>query len=165
MISALIDFSGSGCPWRRPAVSLARTLMHTVHLMRNRLGRRLHEIGLHHGQGRILMILTERGPLSQTEIADCCHRRGPTVTHMIQKLEEQGLVARVADPADARARKVSLTPAGRKAASLVKQTWNEMDNTLAAALSARQARQLAGLIDRIRCELGGQDAVKTGGGG
>ena len=115
-------------------MSLARTLMHTVHLMRNRLGRRLHEIGLHHGQGRILMILTERGPLSQTEIADCCHRRGPTVTHMIQRLEEQGLIARVADPADARARKVSLTSAGRKASALVKKTWDEMEKNALAVV-------------------------------
>jgi len=142
-------------------MSLAHKFMHTVHLMRNRLGRRLHKIGLHHGQGQILMILTERGPLSQTEIADCCHRCGATVTHMIQRLEEQGCVVRVADPADARARKVSLTPAGRKAASLVKQTWNEMEKTLAAALSSRQAKQLADILDQIRCELDGEDTAKT----
>ena len=142
-------------------MSLAHKFMHTAHLMRNRLGRRLQKIGLHHGQGRILMILIERGPLSQTEIADCCHRRGATVTHMIQRLEEQGRVDRVADPADARARKVSLTPAGRKAASLVKQTWNEMEKTLAAALSARQAKQLADLLDQIRCELVDEDPAKT----
>ena len=70
-------------------------------------------------------------------------------------------MARVADPADARARKVSLTPAGRKAASLVKQTWNEMEKTLAAALSDRQAKQIADLLDQIRCELGDEDTTKT----
>jgi len=127
--------------------------MYAGHLLHHRLRERLCPEGIHRGQGRILSILAHRGTLSQTEIADSFHRRGATVTHMIQKLEEQELVERVADPADGRARQVSLTPAGRKAAKLVQETLDKLEAQLSAILSSEQAEELANLLGLVIDEL------------
>ena len=145
-------------------MAICHQLMYAGHLLHGRLRQRLCGEGVHRGQGRILTILAARGTLSQTEIADNFHRRGATVTHMIQRLEEQGLVKRVADPADARARQVSLTPAGHKAAQLVEQTWNEIEAQLSYILSPRQAKQLANLLGLVIAELAGKPVGITEGG-
>ena len=130
-------------------MAICHQLMYTGHLLHEGLRSRLCPEGIHRGQGRILAILARRGTLSQKEIADSFHRRGPTVTHMIQRLEEQGMVQRVSDPSDARARKVSLTPAGQKAAKLVEDTWTELEGRLASVLSPKQAEQLAELMELV----------------
>lgn len=137
---------------------ICHQLMYAGHLLHHRLRERLRPEGIHRGQGRILSILAQRGTLSQTEIAESFHRRGATVTHMIQKLEEQGLVERVADPADGRARQVSLTPAGQKAARIVQETWDELEARLSAILSPEQAEELASLLDLVIDELAARPA-------
>jgi len=145
-------------------MAICHQLMYAGHLLHGRLRQRLRPEGVHRGQGRILAILASRGTLSQTEIADSFHRRGATVTHMIQHLEEQGFVKRVPDPDDARARQVSLTPTGRRASRLVEQTWNTLEKQLAAALSAEQAEQLADLLALVIAELTGKPAATKKGG-
>jgi DNA-binding MarR family transcriptional regulator len=137
---------------------ICQQLMYAGHLLHGRLREKLCPEGIHRGQGRILSILAQRGTLSQTEIAECFHRRGATVTHMIQRLEEQGLVERVPDPSDARARRVSLTPAGREVAGLVQETWDDLERRLAAVLSPEQAVQLAGLLGLVIDDLAAQPA-------
>lgn len=132
---------------------ICHQLMYAGHLLHHQLRERLCPEGIHRGQGRILSILAQRGTLSQTEIGESFHRRGATVTHMIQKLEEQGLIGRVADPADGRARRVSLTPAGRRAAQLVQETWDELEARLSAIMSSKQAEEIASLLDLVIDEL------------
>jgi DNA-binding MarR family transcriptional regulator len=63
---------------------------------------------------RVLSILDEHGPLGigQLAAADQCSQ--PTMTGLVHGLVERGWVRKQPDPADARASKVSLTPAGRR---------------------------------------------------
>ncbi len=49
-----------------------------------------------------------------TALAEMLGVDAPTVTRKIQQLERDGLVVRKADPADGRASRISLTPAGRR---------------------------------------------------
>jgi len=144
-------------------MQISHQLMYAGHLLHGRLRRQLGPNGVHRGQGRILAILASRGTLSQTEIADSFHRRGATITQMIRRLEEQGLINRIADPEDARARQVSLTAAGRRAAQLVERTWNEIEERISSALSENQCKQLAHLLHLVLTELAGEPAGTTNG--
>ena len=53
------------------------------------------------------------GPLTPSELAVRERVQRPTVTRVIYRLEDAGLVSRAADPADGRSALVSITPAGR----------------------------------------------------
>ena len=53
------------------------------------------------------------GPLTPSELAVRERVQRPTVTRVVYRLEEAGLVTRAADPADGRSALVSITPAGR----------------------------------------------------
>ena len=63
---------------------------------------------------RILVLLDESGPLGVTALADADRSSQPTVSGAIRQLEQEGWVAKKADPADRRRALVELTPKGRQ---------------------------------------------------
>jgi DNA-binding MarR family transcriptional regulator len=54
------------------------------------------------------------GPLTPTELAARERVQRPTITRVICRLEEAGLVTRAADPADGRSALITVSPAGRE---------------------------------------------------
>lgn len=61
-----------------------------------------------------LVHLANQGGLSQQELAEQYDSNKVTVFRLIEKLEEQGLIVRKADPDDGRCKRVFLTPKGRR---------------------------------------------------
>jgi DNA-binding MarR family transcriptional regulator len=53
------------------------------------------------------------GPLTPSELAVRERVQRPTVTRVVFRLEEAGLVTRAADPADGRSALITISPAGR----------------------------------------------------
>jgi DNA-binding MarR family transcriptional regulator len=53
------------------------------------------------------------GPLTPTELAARERVQRPTITRVVCRLEETGLVVRAPDPADGRSALITVTPAGR----------------------------------------------------
>ncbi len=62
---------------------------------------------------RTLSNLIAKGPMRIGDLAHAEHITQPTMTGVIQRLEAQGLVGRMDDPKDGRARLVLITPQGR----------------------------------------------------
>ncbi|MBT2229713.1 MarR family winged helix-turn-helix transcriptional regulator [Nonomuraea sp. NEAU-A123] len=84
----------------------------------------------------------EAGPRRMTELAEEHAVQLPTMTVQINRLADAGLVARGADPADARVRTVELTDEGRVRLLAVRQ-----------ARIAHLSRELAALTDEERAAL------------
>src|SRR5215470_13373714 len=57
--------------------------------------------------------LDDEGPLRITDLAAAELVAQPTMTGIVRRLEQDGLVARTPDPLDARAARIGLTDAGR----------------------------------------------------
>src|SRR3954447_949359 len=72
------------------------------------------QIALHRAQATLLCRLFEQDGLTQSEIADQLAVQGATVTNMLQRMEEAGLVARQRDAEDNRLVRVYLTERGRE---------------------------------------------------
>jgi DNA-binding MarR family transcriptional regulator len=70
--------------------------------------------GLSPSQTAALATIDRHGPLTPSELAARERVQRPTVTRVVARLEEAGLVRRAADPADGRSFLVSITPAGRE---------------------------------------------------
>jgi DNA-binding MarR family transcriptional regulator len=71
------------------------------------------------------------------------------MTNRLDRLEEDGLVERVADPTDRRAVLVRLTDAGRALVDRAVVIHLENEARLVAHLDAREREQLAGLLRRL----------------
>src|SRR3712207_883885 len=84
-------------------------------------------------QGAALAVIERHGPLTPSELAAREGIQRPTATRVLARLEELGLVARAADPADGRSSLVTVTPAG---AALLEELRTRKDAFLSARLEA-----------------------------
>jgi DNA-binding MarR family transcriptional regulator len=105
------------------------------------------------GAAALYKLYVHAEPLRVTALAEMLDVDTPTVTRKIQQLERDGLVARHADPADGRASRIRLTPAGRRTLERVLKArrawldrmlegWEEKDLVRFGALLGRFAASL-----------------------
>jgi MarR family transcriptional regulator, organic hydroperoxide resistance regulator len=73
----------------------------------------LEPLGLTHPQYLVMLALWEHAPRSLRELADDLALEPATLSPLVKRLENQGLVRRVRRPADERVLDIGLTDAGR----------------------------------------------------
>jgi DNA-binding MarR family transcriptional regulator len=96
-----------------PDVELASRLRTAV----ARTARRLRQesgTGLSPSLTAALVTVERHGPLTPSELAARERVQRPTITRVVYRLEELGLVSRAADPADRRSALITITLAGRE---------------------------------------------------
>lgn len=86
----------------------------------NRLATQRVTLQLPVAQARLLSTIEDRGAARISDLAALDHTSQPTMTTQVKRLEDAGLVSREADPDDARAVRISITPAGRAALARVR---------------------------------------------
>ena len=102
----------------------------------SRMARRLRqEAGaeLSPSQTAALVTIERHGPLTPSELADRERVQRPTVTRVLVRLEEAGLVDRAADPQDRRSSLVSISEDGR---ALLQAMRDRKDAFLARRIDA-----------------------------
>jgi len=80
--------------------------------------------GLSPSQSSALAAIDGHGPLTPSELAVRERVKRPTATRVLARLVEDGLVARTADPTDARSALLATTPAGRSLAARMRKRKN-----------------------------------------
>jgi DNA-binding MarR family transcriptional regulator len=89
-----------------------------------------------------LATIERRGPLAPSELAELERVKRPTITRVVARLEEAGLVERTGDPADGRAFLVSIT---REGSELLRRIRTRKNAYLARRLSKLGPDDLAAL--------------------
>ena len=89
-----------------------------------------------------LATIDRHGPLTPSELAVRERVQRPTITRVVCRLEEAGLVVRAADPADRRSALITVTPAGR---ALLEAGRTRKDAFLSERLEALSAADRATL--------------------
>ena len=98
----------------------------------------LSDVGITEQQWRVLRVLQEAGPQDPTTIAESACLLLPSLTRILQKLEEKNLITRTADKVDRRKQVVSIAPAG-------------------SALIAENLGRSIALLDGLRTQMGEED--------
>jgi DNA-binding MarR family transcriptional regulator len=112
-----------------------------------------------------LSVIVFRGPLTLSRLAAAEQVRPPTITRLVQELERDGLVERLADPADRRITRVRATALGRR---LLHQGRARRVRRLAADLGtvapADQAvlRRAVSILEDVLERSGGNGKRETG---
>jgi DNA-binding MarR family transcriptional regulator len=102
-----------------------------------------------------LMAQLERAPkgLKMGELSKRMMVTGGNVTGITDMLEKEGLVERVADPADRRARLVQLTGAGRRAFAAMAVEHERWIVEAFTELSGREMATMAALLARLKAHV------------
>jgi DNA-binding MarR family transcriptional regulator len=119
------------------AVRLRLAIARTARRLRQEAGGELSP-----SQTTALATIDRHGPLTPSELAVRERIQRPTVTRIVARLEESGLVQRARDPQDGRSSLVALTPAGRE---LLARGRTRKDAYLARRLRELDAEERATL--------------------
>jgi DNA-binding MarR family transcriptional regulator len=143
------DCSGSKAS-TRPGCALTLLLLDAARAVEARAEGALSEVGLSLaklGALRHLVLAAEPLTLSQLAERHCCGKSN--ITQLVDRLEADGYVARVADPDDRRTTRAEVTADGRaayeRATVLLGEHERALDARLGAVPRAELARQLAAL--------------------
>ena len=128
----------------------ACVLAKTCKAHRGSVGGLLAEVGLHVGQDMVLIELWQNDGLRGGELACRLGVEPPTVTKMLRRLENMGLVERRTDPADARSFGVYLTAKGRALEGPVARRWELAEEKTLAGLDAGERETLRRLLIKAR---------------
>jgi DNA-binding MarR family transcriptional regulator len=108
-------------------------------------------------QTAALATIERHGPLTPSEIATRERVQRPTVTRVLARLEEAGLVERAADPDDRRCSLLSVSAAGRSLLAAARTRKDAYLFTRLESLDAEDRAALdraAGILERMLQEAG-----------
>ena len=135
--------------------SLREILFQIELLKRRKVQRFLLDIGLTPGQGqaRILAYLSSHSSVTQKEIADRCMLDVTTMSRVLNKLEEMGLISRQRDPGCRRAYQIGLTEAGQQKAEEVNRGFERLEEMLCRELSEEEIGSLTTGLKKVKESL------------
>lgn len=135
-------------------VPIVSRLLSIAKLTRAMLGLKLAEIDLCAGQDQLLSVFQGTTRASISTLANAVSVRPSTVSKMVDRLIEKGLMQRFRDPNDARTTLVELTPFGQHQQQMVADIWQAVERDLTKSLAS-------GEIDNLRGELEKVDGLLT----
>lgn len=96
------------------------------------------------------LLLIEASPdIHQSTLAEALHVKPPNMAVLVARLEQDGLIRRVDDPANRRANMLRLTPAGRALLRRARKLEAELEVRLSAGLSGTERAALIAALRRI----------------
>lgn len=98
--------------------------------------------GLRSTQFSLLAVLSLRGPLGISQLAEAAVMDRTTLTRNLELLQREGLVKVRAAPGDARVREVSLTPAAQERLAAALPLWERAQAHVTGELGAPRSAQL-----------------------
>lgn len=119
----------------------------------DRLRVKLEKIGLHRGQGFVLMHLWHHNGVAQGELADAKHVRPATITNILKRMERDGWIERRRDAHDERVVRVYLTEKGMALHDEAQATFLEVDEEIATALTGQERDTFRHLLMKLHARL------------
>lgn len=114
----------------------------------------LEQVDVHRGQAILLCHLFAEDGLTQSELAEQLAVQAATVTNLLQRLEDAGLVVRRRDGADRRVVRVYLSDQGRSNEDLIHAQFGKLEKTVFQGVSYADRlalrRVFRQLIDNMR---------------
>ncbi len=107
------------------------------------------QIQMHRTQAMVLCRLFVQEGIIQSEIAQQLSVQGATITDILQRMEEAGLISRRRDPEDNRLVRVYLTDAGRDKERFIIEQFLKLEDTIFADFKDSERAQLRKYLTRV----------------
>ena len=125
----------------------------TAHALRRAFDRRAATLGVTRAQWKVLFRLSRTPGLRQVELADMLDVEPITLSRIIDRLQDAGLVERVADPADRRAWRLQVTELAQPLIAKLRSLAEVLVDEAFAGLSEEDLAALRANLAHIRENL------------
>ena len=116
-----------------------------------------------HGARLVLAILAANDGISQRVLVEGTHLRPPTVSVILSKMAEEGIIEFYRNPDDRRQTLVHLTDYGKEVDATVLSRINEIDKMAMSGLSQEECDILMSLLKKMRDNLLDGETEQKGG--
>ncbi|HKS86730.1 MAG TPA: MarR family winged helix-turn-helix transcriptional regulator [Pseudolabrys sp.] len=135
----------------------AFTIMDVARLMRTYADQRARQFGISRAQWAVLIRIDRNEGLKQSELADMLDLQPITLTRLLDRLSENGLIERRADPHDRRANRLYLKAAARPLLDRLSDLGADMMETVLDGVSSasieRMLKELGAVKDNLRTAI------------
>lgn len=125
----------------------------TARLFRRAFNLRARDSGMTALQWRLLVYLRRNQGIRQGPLAELIEVEPITLSRMLDRLTQAGLVERRADPADRRAWRLFLAPEAEQRLEAFRETAMLLVNEATEGMSEADIDQLATLVEKMRLNL------------
>jgi DNA-binding MarR family transcriptional regulator len=127
------------------------SLIGAAHALEGRLEEGFATVGLSAAKYSVLALLADAGePLALSDLAARTSCVRSNMTHLVDRLEADGLVRRVDDPADRRVVRAALTPLGEERQAEGAKQMAKVQKGFAASLTEVDRIALGDLVARLK---------------
>lgn len=131
-------------------------LLHSTHLLEDRLRDLLNPLGIHAGQARFIDALGHIDGATQKQLSSKFNVTSASMSQMTKRLVTNGYIQLHADPQDKRATVLSLTDKGMQMRGEIHRVWATLDKEIIEAIGEENAEQLFMQSGSLRDALGGK---------
>lgn len=139
--------------------SLGFLISDVSRLIHKRFDERARSAGSSRAQWKTLLVLSRNEGLNQGALADRLEVEPITLTRMLDRLEESGLVERRRDPGDRRAWNIYLTPAADPMLAKLRATADDLLDLAFDGIDAPEQAALRRTLERVRENLSNTDML------
>jgi MarR family transcriptional regulator, transcriptional regulator for hemolysin len=111
------------------------------------------QFGMTRAQWAVLVRLDRAEGLNQSELAEMLDLQPITLTRLLDKLADSGLIERRADPDDRRVKRLFLTPAARPLLEHLSVVGEDLMAAVVDGLEPHAIEQMVGQLDAVRDNL------------
>jgi MarR family transcriptional regulator for hemolysin len=132
---------------------IAINIMDVARMLKTYADQRARQFGISRAQWVVLMRLHRSEGLKQSEFAEILDLQPISLTRLLDRLAENGLIERRPDPNDRRANRLYLTPAALPLIEQLAGLGNEMMDEVLAGLDKKAHERLLSDLLRIKDNL------------
>jgi MarR family transcriptional regulator for hemolysin len=133
---------------------IAFTIMDVARLLKTYADQRARQFGISRAQWAVLIRIERSEGLKQSELAELLDLQPISLTRLLDRLADNGLIERRADPNDRRANRLYLAPAAKPLLGRLSGLGADMMETVLDGLDEksieRMLKQLVALKDNLR---------------
>lgn len=124
-------------------------LMQAHMVLQRKLYGRLSESKLTTGQPKVLDYLSEHNGCVQKDIAAACQIEPATVTHLLFRMEEAGLIERKCKQGNRRSLYVYMTEKGKSEQIKVTKAFEQLDEEVFVGFSEKERTQFLSMFQKV----------------
>jgi MarR family transcriptional regulator for hemolysin len=132
---------------------LALVLSDAARLLRTCADQEARQFGMTRAQWAVLFRLERAQGLKQSELAELLEVQPITLTRLIDRLCDNGLIERRSDPTDRRAKRLFLTPAAKPVMAQLSVVSGQMMESALAGLDAPARAAVVAALETIKNNL------------
>ena len=145
----------------RAELNDVRLLAQFSQVLRTAIDASVDQVGMHRGQAMLLCQVAKQDGMTQSELAQALSVQGATITNLLKRMEETGMVVRRRDDEDNRLVRVYITDDGRQHEEAITEQFEHLIQQMFTGLCDEEyaafRRTIGQLMSNLETYQIGQD--------